>query len=256
MRVTTEGQNFYIETTCEAPTLENDEQVEVQELAGKTINQAMYLIVRSLKDREKKLVEYTILEGDIIKWGKISFRVKKIGNNEGAKNEPKIEEVLDQAVEKEESKSVIEEGHFANSAKINFKEAQRETKKVKAITNEEQEQEFRELNTLEIKAELPCRICYETTSNEENPLLISCSCKNTGGLMHKDCLIKWLAMKKQEKIIEHIHSFYWSSFRCEVCHDSLPFTLDAGAPIGNLDLVSHEKSIKDVKNYMILESLE
>ena len=50
---------------------------------GKTVHQAMYLIVRSLKDQEKKPVDYTILENDTIKFGKISFRVKEIGINVG-----------------------------------------------------------------------------------------------------------------------------------------------------------------------------
>ena len=41
-----------------------------------------------------------------------------------------------------------------------------------------------------------------------------------------------------------------------MCNSSLPFTLDAGPLIKNLELVSYEDTIENVKNYMILESLE
>ena len=71
----TEGEHFYLETTCKDPTLANDEE-EKQELIGKNVNQAMYLVIRSLKDADKQSVDYHILEGDILKFGKIAFRVR------------------------------------------------------------------------------------------------------------------------------------------------------------------------------------
>jgi hypothetical protein len=49
MKVTAENDTFYLETTCKDPTLAHDEE-ELQEIQGRTVNQAMYLVVRSLKD--------------------------------------------------------------------------------------------------------------------------------------------------------------------------------------------------------------
>ena len=81
----------------------------------------MYLVIRSLKDENKVNQDYNILEGDILKFGKISFRVKKLI---GLSDEDKklSEKQSSEKSLKEESKNEIEHGHYANSVKTDFRE--------------------------------------------------------------------------------------------------------------------------------------
>lgn len=78
---------FYIESVASlggggrpaSPTNKKEESLLAKSLGdiSKSLNEHMYLVVRSLKHNNQK-IEYTIQKGDIIKLGRIKFAVKEI----------------------------------------------------------------------------------------------------------------------------------------------------------------------------------
>lgn len=81
------ADQFYIESVIgtnpgagsSSPTSKKEETLMDKDMANmsKTLNEHMYLVVRSLKHNNNK-IEYQLQKGDIIKLGRIKFAVKEI----------------------------------------------------------------------------------------------------------------------------------------------------------------------------------
>lgn len=101
---------FYIESTSNllgdgtsSPTSKKEEvlQANIGEMS-KSLNEHMYLVVRSLKRGGQK-IEYEIKKGDIIKLGRLKFAVKEIAivdnsmevDDPKASKQPHVEQVDD-----------------------------------------------------------------------------------------------------------------------------------------------------------------
>eukprot|EP00826_Nyctotherus_ovalis_P040871 TRINITY_DN4061_c0_g1_i1.p1 TRINITY_DN4061_c0_g1~~TRINITY_DN4061_c0_g1_i1.p1 ORF type:complete len:423 (-),score=67.53 TRINITY_DN4061_c0_g1_i1:95-1363(-) len=68
-----------------------------------------------------------------------------------------------------------------------------------------------------------CRICFEGSSTEDNPLMESpCKCKGSIKLVHKDCLIHWLRSKMKTRVTAIAQTYYWKRPRCDVCREYYP----------------------------------
>ena len=68
----------------------------------------------------------------------------------------------------------------------------------------------------------PCRICYNTTNTQDNPLLSACKCTGSMKYMHFNCIKSWLNLKLVLKEAAEIKSYFWKSFECEICKTVYP----------------------------------
>lgn len=104
--------------------------------------------------------------------------------------------------------------------------------------------------------ELRCRICLESDNDAKNPLFNPCSCKGQLGMVHFNCLKRWLRQNK-EKISKNdtVSSFLWSKFKCEICTSAFPTTFkDNRRQVFKLiDLTEIKRCKKE--NFILLESL-
>ena len=62
-----------------------------------------------------------------------------------------------------------------------------------------------------------CKICHTEEDTIRNPLLSICHCTGSMRFVHYNCLKIWLNYKLTIKKQEHLNSYTWKSFACEIC---------------------------------------
>jgi len=67
-----------------------------------------------------------------------------------------------------------------------------------------------------------CRICITEDNSKENPLFNPCNCIGSMRFVHYGCLKYWLSKKLTLKRQDHVLSYFWSTFECEVCKTIYP----------------------------------
>ena len=185
-----------------------------------TLNTAWFINRSStLKNKSNK---YKIKEGDIIKFGRIKLRIKKIvfnniNNNDGDNN-------------------------IENKSAIENKDKNNRQKDVKENFSEKISQKKQKI----------CRICYSEEEDKNNPLIQPCSCTGSLKYIHLSCLRQWLNTKSFIKVDSNSYcvSYLTKQAECELCKHIFP------------DYVFHDNKLFEIKNiesnfknYLILESL-
>ena len=176
--------------------------------------------------------KYKINQGDIIRIGRITTRIKTIyfsgssNNSKNIQNKNLIE--IQEAKNKSNSNSVSE----STTSKTN------NSKKTTKKSN----------NKNKI-----CRICYmEEDNSEENPLVQPCICSGSMKYIHLKCLKHWINTRSFDKVESNeLCSIYIiKPVECELCKTKFPdFIRHNGKLFALLDF-NYE-----YKNYLTLESL-
>lgn len=78
--------------------------------------------------------------------------------------------------------------------------------------------------------DLRCRICFDEEDCQANPLMLACKCKGATGLVHFNCLKRWVHSQKQSqtRLGGSVKSYYWKWFGCEICKEVYPSTFKIG----------------------------
>jgi RING-variant domain/FHA domain len=137
---------------------------------------------------------YKLCEGDVIRLGRIKFRVKQIqGPSAGKKIENfKLADILNLRIATEPS----EEGGIC------FK--------------------------------LPCRICLSEVYLPDNPLISPCKCTGTMKYIHLSCLQMCLKSKINTRSSDTVLSFSWKSMSCDLCKKPYPHKFNISGNIVEL----------------------
>ena len=146
-----------------------------------------WLVVRSLNSSRG----YQITEGDVLKMGRLKFRVKEL---RGA----------------DPSKQVK---NFCLSDLIAFKDDDSE---------DDSDREDCE------KFSLPCRICLSENYTKDNPLICPCNCDGTMKYIHLRCLQRALRSKVTTRASESTLSFSWKVMNCDLCMKPYPYRFILG----------------------------
>lgn len=183
--------------------------------------QEMFLVVRSLKHGQDK-VDYHIQSKDILKIGRVKFAVKEIG------------------YEAKSNTFKQSQGHVANlSIAPTEGDDFDEFEEVEAITHQDEDDDIK------------CRFCWNQDATDQNPLFKACLCQGSVAYIHLVCLKNWLEQKRQSKVLECFHSFFWKAFECEICKKALPLHVKIKGVLH--DLVNYQKP---QGNFIVLQSLE
>jgi hypothetical protein len=165
----------------------------------KTLHNIKYKI----KDKGEYLGEH-IQQGDIIKIGRIKFRLRKF--NLSSNGSPFVAARPNSVASPEKSQAA---GAARTSNLVN--------KNYKKEVNVEQNEEIP-----------PCRFCLSNEMDTDtNPLINPCMCKGTMGFLHIDCMKHWLNTKKTVKDYnENTCIIYtWKIISCELCKSPYPHTI-------------------------------
>ena len=182
-------------------------------------NSTWFLLKKSFL--EDKMNEYTLKEGDMLRVGRITIKIKKI---RFSKNKDK---------EKDKYKDNI-------SIHTSIKEFPTESNNKTSLEKEENQ-----------KYKI-CRICYLEEETIDNPLIQPCICSGSMKYIHLECLKHWLNTSIFIKIDGNKDSFIYlyKTPECELCKTK--FT-DYIRHNGRLYEILDFKS--DFDSYLVIESL-
>ena len=179
-----------------------------------TTNSTWFLLRK--KFLEERMNDYNLKEGDILRIGRITIRIKKIKFTKSEDNKDNI------------------------SINTNLKEIPTE-KNAKKI--------YEKKENLKYKI---CRICYLEEDTIENPLIQPCVCSGSMKYIHLECLKHWLKTSIFIKIESNQDRFIYlyKTPQCELCKTK--FT-DYIRHKGKLYEILDFKN--DFTNYLIIESI-
>ena len=193
-----------------------------------TPNSAWFLLKQS--KTENKASKYKISEGDIIRIGRITSKIKNIyfgtsSNTKYLENDNKLIEVQESQI-KLNHKSMNENSNIDNSKLISKKKTQKVSKL--------------------------CKICYMEEDNEENPLVRPCTCSGSLKYIHLKCLKHWINTRSYDKVdsTEICTIYIIKPAECEICKTKFPDFIRHNGKLFSLIDFQHE-----FKSYLTLESL-
>jgi hypothetical protein len=219
---TTKRSNDISEKLLEIIKIQNGVQLKLNEYEIDeneniiTPNSTWFLFRKIFMD--ERMNDYNLKEGDILKIGRISIRIKSI----------RFKKSLDK-------NKTIDLNQSSNSKKVQNDKIVIKTKK-----------------TNETEANKACRICYMDEEQEDNPLIQPCICSGSMKYIHLQCLKKWLSSKVFVKIeTSPIYNIYLCrKAECELCKTKFPdFIKHKGILYEIFDFYN------DFDNYLIIESL-
>lgn len=135
-------------------------------------------------------------EDDIIKLGRIKFRVKELRSKAGPSDRKKSNEMDE-----------------VNATKI-FEDQPKQ--KAPAFTSAEEKAKG------DSNDALCCRICLSEEAGVDDPFVSLCSCTGTMKLVHLRCLQHWLKSRLQVKKTDTTATYFWKTFECELCKTNYP----------------------------------
>ena len=161
----------------------------------------MWLVVNSL--RTNGLAGYRLAEGDVLRLGRICFRVK---------------ELLSSCEEHSDGHRLV----WGRSLSLGGLGAGRckapppDTPIVLTIADELETKDGEKV------AEVACKICLMDGFTEENPMITPCTCKGTMRYIHLECLQRWLNSKITTRERGNSRSYSWKALECSLCKTSFP----------------------------------
>lgn len=168
---------------------------------------------------------YELKEGDIIKIGKVMFKVREVKPNQNDVIDPKKDINNNETDINDRLKSIYIKSQLSN----------KKNKKVQTKP-------------------YTCRICLNESIAEDNtnPLINPCNCIGSVRYIHLDCLRQWLSSKIAVKTSYDslITAYSFKEFQCEICKSTLPHRIKVNGEI--ISLIN----IEDVTTpYLVLESI-
>ena len=179
------------------------------------------VIGRTHFSKEKKSSSlYEVKEGDIIKIGKIMFKIREAkplldSKKDNLNNETDVNDRL---------KSIYIKSQLSNTKKNN-----------------------------PLKSYL-CRICLNESTNDSttNPLINPCNCTGSVRYIHLECLRQWLSSKITIKSTydSMVTAFSFKEFECEICKSQIPHQIKV-----NNEIISLINIGNCSPPYLVLESI-
>ena len=169
---------------------------------------------------EEKMNEYNLKEGDILKIGRISIRIKMIKFSKSSNNNKNTEN-------NNNNNNISINTDFSQ----NLKEIRHEHLNLKKNL---------ENNETDTKSEnRACRICYIEEESDDNPLVQPCICSGSMKYIHLNCLKTWINTSVNIKLesTEYCNVYTYKPAECELCKTKFP------------DFVRHKNKLYEVLDF-------
>ena len=259
-------------------SLKYEEELE-SDITLKSLDDKMWIVIHNTHFDENE--GYRLREGDIIKLGKVIFKVKEIKVDQ--KTKIKSDKNL-KGNGIHNSNNLLKDrtvadfrniNQFSNRPGVEFA-AELINNPIGSINNINKNINKNSNNNLALKSnsncnlnndiknnlsEIPkgkrqrkiipqCRICLMEDNDADNPMINPCSCIGTVRFIHVDCIRKWLKSKITTKMFNFliVHSF--KNLECELCKKTFPERIKFKDEIINI----YEMQ-KPENNYIMLESI-
>jgi pSer/pThr/pTyr-binding forkhead associated (FHA) protein len=184
----TKDGSFWITSTQDIENNKKTKDGAILDENSEGYDNGVWIVVKSIKPNNNK--GYPLSEGDLIKLGRIKFRVKEVqGSPTALAQKPMKTEANnehDQSIDASMTSSRASVRNLSNSA---------------AQT---------------------CRICLSESAEPGNPFFSPCVCSGTMKYVHIKCLQRWLKSKLHVKDSGQSISIYWKTLECELCKSAYP----------------------------------
>ena len=239
-----ENSNYILKTN----PLEIDDKQNL-----KSFNNCWFLFKPS--KMENKKFSYRINKGDIIRFGRITMRVKEIYKNKKFHSNSMDSDISYNYMNNKKNKLTFSTIVFNKKDKIMEQNNNEQNNNEQNIRNNDQSINIhKSINKLNInKLEKICRICYtEEDSDPKNPLVQPCKCSGSMKYIHLNCLKQWLFAKSCKRIEKknNFSIFIVKPVECELCKTKLP------------DFIIHNDKLYELldfrtefENHLTIESL-
>jgi len=169
-------------------------------------NHSIWLVVKSFKAANAARPGFKLAEGDLMKLGRIKFRVKELRGSGSVIRDKKP------TSDNDERHNVKTEEELVNKSALD-EEPQRRNSKVSAAGSRTSMMQT-------------CRICLGEQADAEDPFFSPCQCSGTMKYIHVLCLQKWLKSKLHVKQTGFSTSIYWKTLECELCKTTYPSSFE------------------------------
>jgi len=155
---------------------------------------SLWMIVKSFKAAGSNRTGCKLSEGDLLKLGRIKFRVKELRGSTVA-------------------------AQAAAEKKANLEKVEKHTKIEEDNLSMEDSPKRQSKLSFDSKASTAqtCRICLGEGGEPEDPFFSPCRCTGTMRYIHVQCLQRWLKSKLHVKQTNFSTSIYWKTLECELC---------------------------------------
>ena len=171
---------------------------------------------------EERMNDYNLKEGDILRIGRITIKIKKIKFHNPNKNRDSISINTN-------LKEIVNEPKYKPSSFDNSSKKEKESQKYKI-----------------------CRICYLEEESIDNPLIQPCVCSGSMKYIHLNCLKQWLHTSIFVKIDgnKDCYIYLYKTPECELCKTKFPdYIRNKGKLYEIMDFQN------DFNSYVVIESL-
>lgn len=179
-----------------------------------------WLVLKNLKGTNG----YILSEGDIIRLGKVELKIKEIKGPRKSKTQRNLIN----------SRDIFLGGIGGYSKVSNNNQSPLDIK----VLHDDNDEAFQ------------CRICLNDENFMENPLIAPCKCAGSMGLVHLECLQRWLSSKVASRETNNSLSYSWKSLECELCKFKYPDRIQIKGKVVDLLCIK-----KPENNFIVLESV-
>jgi hypothetical protein len=144
--------------------------------------------------KAKKLNEYRLSEGDVVRLGRVKLRVRELSASLKTPNHIAAETLLSNQL------------HLGGLNSLN-KQRPLDQHRVMGVSG---------------LADAPCRVCYSELSTVDNPLVSICKCDGSLKYIHLHCLQTWISTKARVSRNPSYLSYEWQGLACEICKAAYP----------------------------------
>jgi hypothetical protein len=199
LRMHVSDGNFWVAPAGDPVNKKIGKDVGIEE--SEDNERSMWLVIKSFKPAGTNKPGFKLTEGDLIKLGRIKFRVKELKGS-GAASTSKNSKSENLKSENLEKHTKIEEENVSL-------DSQRKNSKVSARDSRS-------------SLMMACRICLGEQSESDDPFFSPCNCAGTMKFIHVTCLQRWLKSKLHVKQTAFSTSVYWKTLECELCKATFP----------------------------------
>ena len=224
--------------------LENNYQLKLNDFSynedgNVTSNNSTWFLLRK-SYLEERMNNYNLKEGDILRVGRITIKIKKIKFNKNKDKDNKDNKYNKDNKDNNNKDTKDNKDDISVNTNLNVKETQAEAT-FKKIYEKDENQKYK-----------TCRICYLEDETVDNPLIQPCICSGSMKYIHLDCLKHWLQTSIFVKIEDNVDCsiYLYKTPECELCKTKYT------------DLIRHKGKLyeildlkNDFNNYLIIESI-
>lgn len=239
---------------------EGDDELKWDSLKDK----AWVVLNKVSNNKQTQIVKngaYKLHNGDIVRFGRVVFKLTIVQNNHKGKK-PECEELFD-LVDKqiptnrhpmnwESTKTVMPDNNFPAQPKKSTFTAKDGRKRKGSVSEGSVVSEESEKDGETVKNEKSCRICYGEEEDEiEDPLIEPCNCTGSVSYIHLSCAKAWINEELTQDITNDVKSYCWERISCELCNSNFKEIIYKDGR----QIKLFEKEKIEAETYIVLESI-